>query len=70
MIKFIHRSVPKFLQRFLAKKFPTPELNDEIVSSALAWMMFIDFSYREDENLKGHAKKRSWVQHRFRRGFV
>ena len=56
-IEFIHRSVPEFLQKFLAKTFPTPELNDEIVSSALAWMMLIDVSYRKDKTPGAHAKE-------------
>jgi hypothetical protein len=56
-IEFIHRSVPEFLQKFFAKTFPTPELNDEIVSSALAWMMLIDLSYRNNKKPEGHAEQ-------------
>jgi hypothetical protein len=56
-IEFIHRSVPEFLQKFLAKTFPTPELNDEIVSSALAWMMLIDLGYRENRKPEGNAEQ-------------
>ncbi|EAQ85322.1 hypothetical protein CHGG_09336 [Chaetomium globosum CBS 148.51] len=44
-------------------------LNDEIASSALAWMMLIDLSYREDEELEGHASKDGfWVSLRLSRG--
>lgn len=47
MVKFIHRSIPEFLQKFLVEKLTLSELNDEIISSTLAWMMLVDFSYRE-----------------------
>lgn len=55
-VEFIHRSVPEFLQKFLGKTFPTPELNDEIVSVALAWMILVDVSYRKNEKPEGHAE--------------
>ncbi|KFA48242.1 hypothetical protein S40293_07367 [Stachybotrys chartarum IBT 40293] len=47
VIKFTHRSIPEILQRFLVGRFPLHELNDNLVTTALAWMTLVDISYKK-----------------------
>lgn len=48
IVRFTHRSIPEFLDKFLVQRCPTSELNDELITAALSWVVLIDISYIKD----------------------